>query len=151
MALVITDATLDEVLATDKLVIIDFWAEWCGPCKMIGPIIDQIGEEYADKVVVGKVDVDNNDDTTSKYGIRNIPTVLYIKDGKVVEDAKLKAKFFMPEMPGMPYMEHEGTGEFQNGSYRFIINFCMNGTWQYNIRFKTSDEKVHSVKSSVTF
>jgi hypothetical protein len=73
------------------------------------------------------------------------------KDGKVVEDAKLKAKFFMPEMPGMPYMEHEGTGEFQNGSYRFIINFCMNGTWQYNIRFKTSDEKVHSVKSSVTF
>ncbi len=85
MALVITDATLDEVLATDKLVIIDFWAEWCGPCKMIGPIIDQIGEEYADKVVVGKVDVDNNDDTTSKYGIRNIPTVLYIKDGKVVD------------------------------------------------------------------
>lgn len=73
------------------------------------------------------------------------------KDGKVVEDAKLKAKFFMPEMPGMPYMEHEGTGKFQNGSYRFIINFCMNGTWQYNIRFKTSDEKVHSVKSSVTF
>lgn len=73
------------------------------------------------------------------------------KDGKVVENAKLKAKFFMPEMPGMPYMEHEGTGEFQNGSYRFIINFCMNGTWQYNIRFKTSDEKVHSVKSSVTF
>lgn len=73
------------------------------------------------------------------------------KDGKVVEDAKLKAKFFMPEMPGMPYMEHEGTGEFQNGAYRFIINFCMNGTWQYNIRFKTSDEKVHSAKSSVTF
>src|SRR5574344_2274379 len=73
------------------------------------------------------------------------------KDGKVVEDAKLKAKFFMPEMPGMPYMEHEGTAEFQNGSYRFIINFCMNGTWQYNIRFKTSDEKVNSVKISVTF
>lgn len=73
------------------------------------------------------------------------------KDGKIVNDAQLRVKFFMPEMPGMPYMEHEGTGEFQNGSYRFIINFCMNGTWQYNIRFKTSDEKVHSVKSSVTF
>ncbi len=85
MALEITDATLDEVLATDKLVIIDFWAEWCGPCKMIGPIIEQIGEEYAGKVVVGKVDVDNNDDATSKYGIRNIPTVLYIKDGKIVD------------------------------------------------------------------
>ncbi len=85
MALEITDATLEEVLATDKLIIIDFWAEWCGPCKMIGPIIDQIGEEYADKVVVGKVDVDSNDDTTAKYGIRNIPTVLYIKDGKVVD------------------------------------------------------------------
>ncbi len=85
MALEITDATLDEVLATDKLVIIDFWAEWCGPCKMIGPIIEQIGEEYAEKVVVGKVDVDNNDEATAKYGIRNIPTVLYIKNGEIVD------------------------------------------------------------------
>ena len=76
MALQITDATLDNVLATDKLVIIDFWAEWCGPCKMVGPIIDQISDEYEGKVVVGKVDVDNNDEATSKYGIRNIPTIL---------------------------------------------------------------------------
>ena len=67
MTLQITDATLDEVLQTDKLVLIDFWAEWCGPCKMIGPIIDEIGKEYQDKVVVGKVDVDNNDETTAKY------------------------------------------------------------------------------------
>lgn len=85
MAIQITDATLASVLDTDKLVIIDFWAEWCGPCKMIGPIIDEISEDYKDKVVVGKVDVDNNDETTGKYGIRNIPTVLYIKNDKVVD------------------------------------------------------------------
>ncbi len=85
MALEITDATLEEVLETDKLVIIDFWAEWCGPCKMIGPIIDQIGEEHSDKVVVGKVDVDNNDEATARFGIRNIPTVLYLKNGEVVD------------------------------------------------------------------
>jgi thioredoxin 1 len=85
MALQITDATLNDVLNTDKLVVIDFWAEWCGPCKMVGPIIEQIAEEYKDKVVVGKIDVDNNDGATSKYGIRNIPTVLFIKNGQVVD------------------------------------------------------------------
>lgn len=85
MALQITDATLDSVLDTDKLVVIDFWAEWCGPCKMIGPIIEEIGEEYKDKIVVGKLNVDENDETTSQYGIRNIPTVLFIKNGKVVD------------------------------------------------------------------
>jgi thioredoxin 1 len=85
MALQITDATLNEVLQTEKLVVIDFWAEWCGPCKMIGPIIDEISEEYKDTVVVGKVNVDDNDETTSKYGIRNIPTVLFIKNGEVVD------------------------------------------------------------------
>lgn len=85
MALQITDATVNDVLQTDKLVVIDFWAEWCGPCKMVGPIIDEIGQEYQDKVVVGKLDVDNNDETTAKYGIRNIPTVLFIKNGEVVD------------------------------------------------------------------
>ncbi|MGI6073725.1 MAG: thioredoxin [Fermentimonas sp.] len=85
MALTITDATVEEVLGTDKLVVIDFWAEWCGPCKMVGPIIDEIAEEYKDKIVVGKVDVDNNDETTAKYGIRNIPTVLFIKNGEIVD------------------------------------------------------------------
>ncbi len=85
MALQITDATLDSVLDTDKLVVIDFWAEWCGPCKMIGPIIEEIGEVYKDKIVVGKLNVDDNDETTGKYGIRNIPTVLFIKNGEVVD------------------------------------------------------------------
>lgn len=85
MALEITDATLEEVLKTDKLVVIDFWAEWCGPCKMVGPIIDQLAEEYKENAVVGKVDVDNNDDATSKYSIRNIPTTLFIKNGEVVD------------------------------------------------------------------
>ncbi len=85
MALKITDATLDSVLDTDKLVVIDFWAEWCGPCKMIGPIIEEIDEEYKDKVVVGKLNVDENDDTTAKYGIRNIPTVLFIKNGQIMD------------------------------------------------------------------
>ena len=96
MALQITDANLEEVLATDKLVVIDFWAEWCGPCKMISPIIDEIAEEYKEKAVVGKVNIDDNDECTSKYGIRTIPTVLFIKNGEVVDKtvgAGMKAMF----------------------------------------------------------
>lgn len=85
MALQITDANLEEVLQTDKLVVIDFWAEWCGPCKMVGPIIDEISKEYKDKVVVGKVDVDNNDEAATKYNIRNIPTILFIKNREIVD------------------------------------------------------------------
>ena len=85
MALQITDATLSEVLATDKLVVIDFWAEWCGPCRMIAPHIDEIAEEYKDKAVVGKIDVDDNNDATAAYGIRTIPTILFIKNGELVD------------------------------------------------------------------
>ena len=85
MALQITDATLEEVLQTNKLVVIDFWASWCGPCKMIGPIIEEVSEEYKDKVIVGKVDVDNNDEAAAKYGVRNIPTILFIKNDEVVD------------------------------------------------------------------
>ena len=84
MALEITDATLEEVLKTDKLVVIDFWAEWCGPCKMVGPIIDELAKEYIDKAVVGKVDVDANQEYAAKYGVRNIPTVLVFQNGEVV-------------------------------------------------------------------
>ncbi|MEN9917650.1 MAG: thioredoxin [Bacteroidota bacterium] len=85
MALEITDATIQEVLDSDKLVVIDFWAEWCGPCRMVGPIVDELATEYADQAIIGKVDVDNNDEITSKYGIRNIPTILFIKNGEIVD------------------------------------------------------------------
>ncbi len=86
MALEITDANFEEtVLKSDKPVIIDFWAEWCGPCRMVGPIVEEIGQDYEGKVVVGKLNVDHNPTVTMKYGIRNIPTVLYFKGGEVVD------------------------------------------------------------------
>ncbi|WP_108822232.1 thioredoxin [Dysgonomonas sp. Marseille-P4361] len=85
MALEITDASFEEILNSEKPLVIDFWAEWCGPCRMVGPIVDELAEEFADKVTIGKVDVDNNDEITSKYGIRNIPTILFIKNGEVVD------------------------------------------------------------------
>ncbi len=85
MVIQITDATLDKVLKTDKPVVIDFWAEWCGPCRMVAPIIEQLAEEYKDNVIVGKIDVDENNEATTKYGIRNIPTILFIKNGQVVD------------------------------------------------------------------
>ncbi|HMM04633.1 MAG: thioredoxin [Dysgonomonas sp.] len=85
MALEITDAGFEDVLKSDKPLVIDFWAEWCGPCRMVGPIVEELAAEYAGKVTIGKVDVDNNDDITSKYGIRNIPTILFIKNGEVVD------------------------------------------------------------------
>lgn len=85
MALEITDAGFDDLLKSEKPLVIDFWAEWCGPCRMVGPIVEELATEYADKVIIGKVDVDNNDEITSKYGIRNIPTILFIKNGEVVD------------------------------------------------------------------
>jgi thioredoxin 1 len=85
MALAITDATFEEVvLKSTKPVMVDFWAAWCGPCRMVSPIIDQLGEEYEGKVVVGKVDVDANQEFAAKYGVRNIPTVLVFHNGEVV-------------------------------------------------------------------
>ena len=84
--LTFTDANFDtEVIKSDKPVIIDFWAAWCGPCKMIAPIIEQLASEYDGKVKVGKLDVDDNQQTAIKYGVRSIPTVLFIKDGQVAE------------------------------------------------------------------
>ena len=86
MALEITDATFDEVvLKSDKPVLVDFWAAWCGPCRMVGPIIEEIATEYDGKAVVGKVDVDANQEFAAKYGVRNIPTVLLFKNGEVVD------------------------------------------------------------------
>ena len=85
MALQFTDATFDEVLSSNTVVVADFWAEWCGPCKMVGPFIEQLAAEYEGKAAVGKIDIEENDDLATKYAIRNIPTVLFFKNGEVVD------------------------------------------------------------------
>ena len=85
MALEITDSNIQEILAEGKPVVMDFWAPWCGPCKMVGPIIDELATEYEGKVIIGKCDVDENGDVAAEYGIRNIPTVLFFKNGELVD------------------------------------------------------------------
>jgi len=85
MALEITDANFEEiVLNSSKPVLVDFWAAWCGPCRMVGPIIEELAQDYEGKAVVGKVDVDNHQQFAAKYGVRNIPTVLVFKGGEIV-------------------------------------------------------------------
>jgi thioredoxin 1 len=86
MALEFTDANFQtEVLDSDKLSVIDFWAEWCGPCRAIGPVIEELSKEYEGKVNIGKVNVDVNPNTSMNYGITSIPAILFVKGGKVVD------------------------------------------------------------------
>ena len=86
MALEFTDSNFQtDVLDSDKLTVVDFWAEWCGPCRAIGPVIEELSKEYAGRINVGKVNVDNNPDISVKYGITSIPAILFIKGGQVVD------------------------------------------------------------------
>ena len=92
----ITTENFSEILNAGKPVVVDFWATWCGPCRKVAPVIEELAEEYKDRVIVGKVDVEEQDDLAFQFGIRNIPTVLFLKDGKVVDKivgATVKAAF----------------------------------------------------------
>lgn len=84
MVLEVTDANIQSLLAEGKPLVVDCWAPWCGPCKMLSPIVDELAEEYDGKLLVGKVDVDENQDICDDYGIMNIPTVLFFKNGELV-------------------------------------------------------------------
>ena len=81
----ITDSNYKELIESGKPVVIDYWASWCGPCRIVGPIIEELAATYGDQAIIGKCDVDNNSDVTADFGIRNIPTVIFFKDGKQVD------------------------------------------------------------------
>ena len=81
----LTDSTFDSVINSDKPVLVDFWAEWCGPCKMIGPVVEELAGDYEGKAVVAKLNVDENPQVTARFGVRSIPTLLVFKNGQIVD------------------------------------------------------------------
>jgi thioredoxin 1 len=85
MAKEFTDANFDELLGSNKVVVADFWATWCGPCKAMGPSIDELSAEYEGQALIGKVDVEENNDLAEKYAIRSVPTIIFFKDGEMVD------------------------------------------------------------------
>lgn len=85
MALAINKDNFQEVLASQQPVMIDFWAEWCGPCRMMSPIVDELAKEYEGRAIIAKCDVEDNDEITMKYGVRNIPTIAFVKGGELVD------------------------------------------------------------------
>jgi len=102
MALIVTDESFKKLIAENKPVVVDFWAEWCGPCRMIGPVIEELANEYEDRAIIGKMNVDENSEMPGEYAIRSIPTILFFKNGvlrdkhigvasKSVLEEKLKA------------------------------------------------------------
>jgi thioredoxin 1 len=84
-AIELNDANFDQIINSDKPVLVDFWAEWCGPCKMIGPAVEELANEYEGKAVIGKLNVDDNPAVTARFGVRNIPTLLVFKGGQIVD------------------------------------------------------------------
>ena len=85
MALEITKENFEQLLQSELPLVIDFWAEWCGPCRAISPIVEELAEEYVGKVNIGKCDIEENDDIVMKYAVRNVPTIVFVKDGQLVD------------------------------------------------------------------
>ena len=84
-AVEITDSNFNDIVSKNSVVLVDFWAEWCGPCRMIAPMIEELANDYDGKAVIGKLDVDNNQESSIKFGVRSIPTLLVFKDGEMVD------------------------------------------------------------------